>query len=108
MTLNEQCDNWYVAFTKPRTERRFASKMYEIGVESYLPTYKVVKQWSDRKKKVEVPLFPNYVFVKTNEMTRLSLYTINDLVRFVSIERKPVIVREKEIYNIKLALSGNW
>ena len=76
-----------------------------MGIESYLPMHKVVRQWSDRKKKMEVPLFPNYVFVKVDEVMRVSLFSIKELVKFVSIEKRPVVVREKEIMTIKRVLS---
>ena len=57
------------------------------------------------KKKLHVPVFPNYVFVKVNKLTRGYLYSINEMVRFVSIDKKPVVVREDEIMTIRKALS---
>jgi transcription antitermination factor NusG len=78
-----------------------------MGIESYLPMHKVMRQWSDRKKKLEVPLFPNYVFVKVDDLRRRYLYTINEIVRFVSIENRPVVVREKDILMIKAVLNND-
>ncbi len=99
---------WYVAFTRPRTEQKVAAKITEMGIESFLPMYQVIRQWSDRKKRIRVPLFPNYVFIKTNEETRGVLFSIKDIVRFVSIEKKPVVVREQEIRDIKFILNGDF
>jgi transcription antitermination factor NusG len=96
---------WNVVYTRPKSEKRVASSISEMGIESYLPLHKVVKQWSDRRKKMEVPLFPNYVFVKVDASKRGYLYSIKELVRFVSIEKKPVVVCEKEILAIKHVLS---
>ena len=101
----QQRKNWYTIFTRPRTEKKVASQVEELGAESFLPVHKVIKQWSDRKKRMEVPLFPNYVFVRTHEKALHSLFTIKHLVKFVSIERRPVVVREKEIDTIKLILN---
>lgn len=96
---------WYVVYTKPKTERKVATSIHDMGIESYLPMHKIIRQWSDRKKKLEVPLFPNYVFVKTNELMRECLFSIKELVRFVSIERKPVVIRDNEIVTIKRILN---
>src|SRR5688572_14119498 len=99
---------WNVVYTRPKSEKKVASSISKMGIESYLPLQKVVRQWSDRKKKMEVPLFPNYVFVKIEETERGYLYSIKELVRFVSLEKIPVVVRENEILAIKHVLSGNF
>jgi transcription antitermination factor NusG len=99
---------WHVVYTKPKSERKVATSISNMGLESYLPLQKVIRQWSDRKKSIEMPLFPNYVFVKVDSETRVRLYSINELIRFVSIERRPVIVRENEIQTLKKVLNeGN-
>jgi transcription antitermination factor NusG len=98
---------WYVVYTRPQSERIVASGITNLGIESYLPTYEVVRQWRDRKKKLSVPLFPNYVFVRVTEAMRGYLFSIKELVKFVSIERKPVVVRDTEITMIKKILSEN-
>jgi transcription antitermination factor NusG len=95
---------WHVVYTRPKSERKVAAKIADMGIESYLPMYKVVRQWSDRKKRLIVPLFPNYVFVKVNTLCRGYLFSIKELVRFVSIEQKPVVVRENEITTIQRIL----
>jgi len=98
---------WHVVYTRPRTERIVAAGISDLGIESYLPIHRVVKQWSDRRKKLEVPLFPNYVFVKVAEIKRTPLYKIKELVKFISIDKKPVVVREKEILAMKKILNEN-
>lgn len=95
---------WHVVYTSPKAERKVAASITDMEIESYLPLYKVVRQWSDRKKKMIAPLFPNYVFVKVNELMRRQLFSIKEVVRFVSIEQKPVVIREKEIVTIKQIL----
>lgn len=98
--------NWYVVYTRFKTERKVASLISGMGIESYLPLHKVIKQWSDRKKKLEVPLFPNYVFVRIDSAKKGLLLSIKGLIRFVSIQNTPVVVREKEISTIKMVLAG--
>jgi transcription antitermination factor NusG len=95
---------WHVVYTRPQSERKVASSIEEMGMESYLPLHKVIRRWSDRRKKMEIPLFPNYVFVKVDRVKRMSLYNIKELVNFVAIDKKPVIIAEKEIVTIKRVL----
>ena len=54
---------WYAIYTKPRNEKKVAENLAAIGIESYCPIVTTLKQWSDRKKMVETPLIPSYVFV---------------------------------------------
>lgn len=75
--------------------------LIEDGFESFLPLQKIVRQWSDRKKKVEVPLFTSYVFIKTNAKFYLDILNIFGIVRFIYFCGKPAIVRPVEIENIK-------
>jgi|SRR5687767_8803174 transcription antitermination factor NusG len=105
--MNQHVVNWYVVYTRPKSERKVASSITDMGIESYLPMHRVVRQWSDRRKRIEVPLFPNYVFVRVTPLIRQSLYSIKEVVRFVSIEKRPVIVREKEIEAIQRVLGAD-
>lgn len=107
MIIKPSAQNWHVVYTLPKTEKKVATSISDLGLESYLPLQKVVRQWSDRKKKIEVPLFPNYVFVKVDALMRGHLYSIKELVKFVSIERKPVVVSENVISSIKRVMNGS-
>jgi transcription antitermination factor NusG len=104
MVTNTPNPQWYVAFTRPQTEKKVAKSISDMGIECFLPLHTVVRQWSDREKKIEIPLFPNYVFIKVEEAVRYSLFSVKDLVKFVSFEKKPVVIRDKEIMVIKNAL----
>ena len=66
--------NWYVLYTKSRNEKLVAERLKEIGIETYCPVLKKVKQWSDRKKVVEEPLFKSYVFVRLEEHNRKDVF----------------------------------
>ncbi|MFM7858052.1 MAG: transcription termination/antitermination protein NusG [Flammeovirgaceae bacterium] len=65
----------------------------------------MIRQWSDRKKKIDAQLFPSYVFVKVIGYGRHSLFTVKDLVGFVSFENKPVVAKERETEAIKMVLN---
>jgi len=99
--------NWYVVYTKPKWEKKVAEKLQQIGIECYCPLVIQVKQWSDRKKKVEVPLFNSYVFVKLSEKDRNSVFQIAGIVRYLFWLGKPAIVRDEEIDIIKKNLKAS-
>lgn len=98
--------NWYVVYTKPKWEKKVAEKLNEIGIECYCPVITQIKQWSDRKKKVEVPLFNSYVFVNLLENDRNAVFQIAGVVRYLFWLGKPAIVRDEEINIIKKSLSS--
>jgi transcription antitermination factor NusG len=99
--------NWYVVYTKPKWEKKVAEKLQQIGIECYCPLVTQVKQWSDRKKKVEVPLFNSYVFVQLHEKDRNSVFQIAGIVRYLFWLGKPAIVRDEEIDIIKKNLKAS-
>ncbi|WP_035650416.1 MULTISPECIES: UpxY family transcription antiterminator [unclassified Flavobacterium] len=98
--------NWYVVYTKPKWEKKVAERLTQIGVECYCPLITQVKQWSDRKKKIEVPLFNSYVFVQLSEIDRNSVFNIPGVVRYLFWLGKPAIVRDEEIGIIKSSLNA--
>jgi len=55
---------WYAVRTRSKCERKVALTFSDKGVEYYLPTFREVHQWKDRKKMIEVPLFPGYLFAR--------------------------------------------
>lgn len=98
--------NWYVVYTKPKWEKKVAEKLNEIGIECYCPLIIQIKQWTDRKKKVEVPLFNSYVFVQLEDTDRNLVFQISGVVRYLFWLGKPAIVRDEEINIIKTSLAA--
>lgn len=98
--------HWYAVYTHPKAEKKVYNRLREMGLEAYLPLQQVVRQWSDRKKKMEAPLFPNYVFVKTSAVRRYDVCRIPELVRFVTCDNQPVVIPEKNINDIRRLLTG--
>ena len=92
---------WLLVYSKPRNEIKLAARLEDMGIEAFCPTRQVVKKWSDRKKKVEEPLFASYVFVKLDVSKRDIVFQVPGFSRFVFWLGKPVVVREKEISAIK-------
>jgi transcriptional antiterminator RfaH len=59
---------WYLIYTKPRHEKKVYTRLTEVKINSFLPTTKVLRSWHDRKKYVDEPLFPSYVFIYLDDM----------------------------------------
>jgi transcription antitermination factor NusG len=96
---------WYAIYTKPRWEKKVDKLLNEKGMESYCPLQKIQRQWSDRKKIVEEPLFKSYVFVRIADEEQTALRMVNGVVNFVYWMGKPAIVKDKEINVIKKFLN---
>lgn len=104
MTTPEK--KWYAIYTNPRAEKKTAEKLTEKGIEVYLPLQTTIKQWSDRKKKVEEPLFKSYVFVLINlELERLLVLETPGVVKFVRMGGEVPVIRTTIIDAIKLSLA---
>jgi transcription antitermination factor NusG len=93
--------NWYTAYTFPNLEMKVYGELLKQNVEAYLPVQKVVRQWSDRKKKLTVPLFPSYIFINTDQKRRYELLDIKGILRFVSFGGKPAIISNDDIVSIQ-------
>lgn len=93
--------HWYALYVKSRAEKKVLTQLEEQGVEAFLPLVTRIKQWSDRKKKVEEPLFRSYVFVHSTEKEHYPILNVYGVVRFVTFEHKAVVVPDNQIIAIK-------
>jgi transcription antitermination factor NusG len=92
---------WFVIYTESRSEKKVAIELAERGIEAYCPTIKKVRQWSDRKKIIEQPLFNSYVFVHLDERERAKVFGVPGFVRYLFWLQKPAIVKDEEIEAIR-------
>lgn len=95
---------WYALYTKPRNEKKVAESLQKMGIDSYCPMVTQIRVWSDRKKKVSVPLINSYVFVNISESERQKVFEVTGVVRFVFWLHKPAIIRDEEIEILKKSL----
>lgn len=93
--------NWYVIYTKSRSEKMVADKLAKAGIEVFCPLLKRKKRWSDRWKCVEEPLFRSYCFVRLEDRDRDQIFSVPGVVRYVFHCGKPAIIREKEMNLLK-------
>jgi transcription termination/antitermination protein NusG len=93
--------NWYVFYTKSRQEKKVRDLLDKSGYQVFLPMQKVMRQWSDRKKKVEVPLFNSYIFVKEHEHKIAEILKTPGVAWNIRHNGKPAILREEEFQLIQ-------
>ncbi len=100
---------WCVLYTKPNHEKKVDEQLRKINLNSYLPTIKTLKTWCDRKKYVEVPLFPSYVFVRiANFQQYCSSLKIDSVLNYVRVGSRIARVSESIINNIRaIVINGN-
>jgi transcription antitermination factor NusG len=97
---------WFALYTKPRNEKKVAENLAALGIEVYCPLVTTIKQWSDRKKKVESPLIPSYVFVKIEEAKRKDVFQVAGVVQYVFWLGKPAKIQPCEIDALKTQLAA--
>lgn len=100
-------NNWWVVKTKSRAEKKVAQLLNESGYEACCPTYTTIRQWSDRKKKVELPLISCTVFVRETKDSPHDLYQFSQITSVMKEHGKLAIVRDVELQNL-LILCGQW
>jgi transcriptional antiterminator RfaH len=100
--------NWYVVYTKPKWEKKVAERLNELGITAYCPLIGKIRNWSDRKKKIEVPLFNSYIFVQINEVDRNKIFEVAGTIRYLFWLGKPAIVKSFEIETIQKWLSNSF
>lgn len=97
---------WFILYTKPNKEIQVAEHLKELSFVSFCPTITIVKQYSDRKKKILKPLLPSYLFVFVEEEKRNDVFSVFGIVRYMFWLGKPATVRENEIELMKQHLNG--
>lgn len=98
--------SWFALYTRPKKEKKVTEQLEMLGIEAYCPMITQIKQWSDRKKKVETPLIRSYVFVNLEEKERNKVFEVHGIVRYLYWLGKPAIVQEHEIAALKNSLKG--
>jgi transcription antitermination factor NusG len=98
---------WYAAYTNPRHEKRVGQQMEGNRIDCFVPLYKSVRRWKDRRKQLELPLFPGYVFVHLALKDRLQVLRLPGVVQLVSFNGKPAPLPNSEIDGLRDRLIQN-
>jgi transcription antitermination factor NusG len=96
--------NWHAIYVHSRAEKKVHAELNFKGIESFLPLQRKLRQWSDRKKWVEIPLISGYVFVHITRKEYDSVLQIDNVMQYVRFEGKAAIIRDQDIEVLKRML----
>jgi len=96
--------HWYAAYTRSRHEKRVSEQLLRRSVEHFLPLYESVRRWKDRRVRLQLPLFPGYIFVRTSLKERRGVLDIPSVVRLVGFNGLPEALPDSEIETLRHVL----
>lgn len=97
---------WYAAYTSANHEKRVAEQLTRRSVEHFLALYQTVRRWKDRRVKLELPLFPGYVFVRIALNDRLQVLQVPGVAKLVGFRGTPTALPTEEIDALRTSLAG--
>jgi transcription antitermination factor NusG len=103
MGIRNQQWPWFAILARTSREKNATVLLENAGFECYLPTIKFKRQWSDRLKEIELPLFPGYLFCRMNPQNRLPVLMTPGVIQIVGVGKTPVPVDEQEVAAIQRA-----
>lgn len=104
--LKMQIPRWYAIYTHPRSEKKVSAFLRLQGVENFLPLYSKVSRWKNGvKAKIDLPLFPGYLFVRVKFIDRLIVLKAPSVAAIVSRGSQPTALPDQEVAVLKARLS---
>lgn len=97
---------WYAAYTSANHEKKVAVQLAQKGVENFLPLYDSVRRWKDRRVRLQLPLFPGYVFVRLPLSEKLKVLQVAGVARLVGFGDRPVSLPEEEMEALRRGACG--
>lgn len=101
-------DTWFAVHTRSKCEKKVASQLDDLQIKCFLPIVQEIRSWSDRRKVIDQPLFPGYVFVRipSEDRVRVSVLRTTGVVGFVGVQGQGIPIPDPEIENIQALLSS--
>ena len=106
--MSNNSKNWFVVYTKPRNELKVLQRLSILGIQAYVPTKIEVRQWSDRKKKILVPLLPSMVLVSLQENEVHKVFDAPEVIRYMFEYGKRAIVSNEEVLAMQYYLEHSY
>lgn len=97
--------SWYAAYVRSRYEKKVAEQFHKREIEHFLPLISRLRQWKDRKKLLDLPLFPGYIFTRIALNSRLKVITADGVIRLVGFSGRPTPIPQRQIEDIRRLLS---
>ena len=105
--LQKPTYKWYAVYTRPNNEKKILSELKEKDIEAYLPLKRSLRQWSDRKKWIEEPLFRCYIFVRVSHIEFFKVLNIFGVLKYVSFGGQAQSIPDYQIDYIKNIVQQN-
>ena len=99
-------ERWYAVSVRPKHEKLVARHLEYQGLNCFLPVYRSVRRWKDRRKELDMALFPGYVFVNLSLPDRLGVLRAPGVLRFVTFQGQPAAVPDSEIRALESSMSA--
>lgn len=99
-------ERWYAISVRPRHEMLVTRHFKYEGLNCFLPVYRSVRRWKDRRKELDMALFPGYVFVNLSLPDRLGVLRAPGVLRFVTFQGQPAAVPDSEIRALASSMSA--
>jgi len=94
-------ERWFAIYTRYKREKIVHKELTAKGIESYLPLQTVIRHYTRKRKKVELPLISCYLFVKITKPSYVPVLEVEDVVKFVRFSKNMIAIPEKEIQLLK-------
>jgi transcriptional antiterminator RfaH len=101
-SLKKEDTFWNLIYTSPKMEKKIYEELCKSSIDAFLPLQKMLRQWSDRKKMVEMPLFSRYIFVKANAIEQWKILSIKGVMHYVSFGGAMAKIKDEVVDNLKL------
>ena len=88
---------WYALYTRSRHEKAVDERLHEKDIESFLPLYDIQSRWKDRRKWVQKPVFPGYLFARPSPESLWLLSVMPGVVQVVGDGRRPIPVPDDQV-----------
>jgi transcription antitermination factor NusG len=105
MPVDFAASRWFAAYTSPRHEKHVSQHMQYRGIQNFLPLYKSIRRWKDRRKELELPVFPGYLFVRMTLRERVNVLQVPGVVQLVSFQGRPAPMSDAEIEMLQRQVS---
>lgn len=97
---------WYIFYTCPKAEKKVQQELIEKQYEVFLPVIRKLRVWKNRQRKyIDVPLFPNYIFVHTYKRELFNIIKLPNIITYIHCAGKPSMISSEDIEGIKKMLS---
>jgi transcription termination/antitermination protein NusG len=107
MDTGDASTHWYAIRTRARHEKKVRDELATRRLDVFLPLYQRWSQWKDRRKQIEVPLFPGYCFARFAPSARVQVLNARGVADIVGVKGQPEPIPEREIVAIQQLLTSH-